>query len=263
MNDSDMPVICEVRGQVAGLVLNRPEALNSFNPGMIDAMLAGLREIRGRDDVRVVRLSARGRGFCAGQDLKQRFVDLQQGAVDLGQALDRGFNRLVQFLRSFRQPVVCAVNGYASGAGVGLALACDLVVAARSARFDLAFSRLGLVPDAGTSLLLSERIGAARARGLCLLGESVSAAVAEDWGLVWRCVEDEDLDLETDRLIARLLERPVTGQALTRQLLNRPFEPLADRLRHEAEAQREAGRHPDYREAVEAFVAKRPPRFQS
>lgn len=245
---------------VASIALNRPQRLNSFN----DTMHAELREAldHARDDasVRCLLLTGRGRGFCAGQDLGDRRGS--DGPPDLAASLRNHYNPLVTRITRMPKPVVCAVNGVAAGAGANLALACDIVLAARSAKFIQSFSKVGLVPDSGGSWWLARTLGRARALGLALTGEALDADTARDWGLVWAVVEDEHLADEAAALAARLAAAPTLGLALTRQAIDAAFDnDLADQLELEAELQGRAGRSDDYREGVNAFLEKRPPRF--
>jgi 2-(1,2-epoxy-1,2-dihydrophenyl)acetyl-CoA isomerase len=203
-------------------------------------------------------LTGAGRAFCTGQDLAERHADLQTGTPDLGEALEQGFNRIVSAIRALDVPVVAAVNGVAAGAGAGLALACDLVLAGRSARFVLSFVEVGLVPDSGISWTLPRRVGTARARGLALTGEAIDAETAAAWGLAWRCVDDAALAAETDALVAGLAARPRHALARIKRALNAAeSQGFEDQLVLEAGLQREAGRDPAYRAAVEGFMARK------
>ena len=254
-------VLAEDRAGVRVLTLNRPAKLNSFNTALhaalhaaLDAALDGAEAGRG---VRAILLTGAGRGFCAGQDLEGL-----DPTADLAGVLEREWNPLVRRLRALPLPVVCAVNGSAAGAGANLALACDIVLAARSARFIQAFARIGLIPDAGGTWLLPRLVGDARARGLALLAEPLPAERAAEWGMIWRCVDDDALMTEAEAVAAHLATQPTQAFALAKQaLLASGAATLEDQLAVEARLQGQAGRTPDYREGVRAFVEKRPARF--
>jgi 2-(1,2-epoxy-1,2-dihydrophenyl)acetyl-CoA isomerase len=210
-----------------------------------------------------VLLTGAGRGFCAGQDLGDRVVGAGDAPPDLGATLDRWYNPLVRRICRLERPVVCAVNGVAAGAGANLALNCDIVLAARSAKFMEPFCRLGLVPDAGGTYILPRLVGAARAKGLALLGETFTAEQAEAWGLIWRVVDDEQLMDEAIALARHLATQPTKGLGLTkRALLASASNSLDAQLDLERDLQREAGRTEDYREGVRAFMEKRPATFK-
>ena len=244
------------------MTLNRPERLNSFN----DAMHAEVRDVLARvkadASVRVLLLTGAGRGFCAGQDLGDRAVAPGDAPVDLGASIERNYKPLILGLRALPLPVVCAVNGVAAGAGANLALACDLVIAAKSASFIQAFCKLGLVPDAGGTYFLPRLVGHARALGLSLLGDKLPAEQAAQWGLIWQCVEDSELPAATEKLLAHLAQAPTRGLAATKAALQESAgNTLQAQLDRERDLQRELGNGEDYREGVAAFAAKRPPRF--
>jgi 2-(1,2-epoxy-1,2-dihydrophenyl)acetyl-CoA isomerase len=250
-------------GGIARLTLNRPERLNSFN----DAMHAELRDALGRvaadATVRVLLLTGAGRGFCAGQDLGDRAVAPGAAPVDLGDSVERNYKPLVLALRALPLPVVCAVNGVAAGAGANLALACDLVLAAKSASFIQPFCKLGLIPDTGGTYFLPRLVGTARAMGLALLGDKLPAEQAAAWGLIWQCVDDAELPAAVDRLLAHLATAPTRGLARTKQALYAsPANTLDAQLDLERDFMRELGGSDDYREGVAAFVGKRPPQFR-
>ncbi len=247
---------------VATITLNRPEKLNALNERMLDEIRAALDAAKAEREVRAVLLTGAGRGFSAGQDLSDRAVRPDEEARDLGATLDRAYNPLMRRLRDLELPVVAAVNGVAAGAGCNLALAADIVVAARSAVFIQAFCRIGLVPDCGGTYWLPRLVGAARARALMLLGEPLSAQQAAEWGMIWRCVEDDRLMEEATMLARRLAEGPTRGLALTkRALIAASDNGLDAQLDLERDLQREAGFTEDYREGVAAFLEKRAPRF--
>lgn len=242
------------------LTLHRPDRLNAFNEELHAALATALDEAAADADCRAVLLTGSGRGFCAGQDLGDRRGG--DGPPDLGDTLERLYNPLVRRLRDMPKPVVCAVNGVAAGAGANIALSCDIVLAAHSAKFIQAFARIGLVPDSGGTHTLPRLVGEARARALMLLGEPVEARQAEAWGMIWRAVPDEALMPEAEALAARLATQPTQGLALTKQALDASAtNTLSAQLDLERDLQRQAGRTPDYAEGVRAFLEKRPPRF--
>ncbi len=247
---------------VARLTLNRPERLNSFT----DAMHAEVRDALGKlaadPSARVLVITGAGRGFCAGQDLSDRAVAPGAEPADLGASIERNYKPLVLAIRALPLPVICAVNGVAAGAGANLAFACDIVIAAKSASFIEAFCKLGLIPDTGGTYFLPRLVGTARAMGLALLGDKLSAEQAAAWGLIWQCVEDAELAAVTDRLAAHFATAPTKGLARTKQALQAsPGNTLAAQLDLERDYMRELGKSDDYREGVAAFMAKRPPRF--
>jgi len=255
-------ILFSVDSGIARLTLNRPDRLNSFN----DAMHAEVRDALGRvkadSSVRVLLLTGAGRGFCAGQDLGDRAVAPGSEPVDLGASIDRNYKPLVLGLRALPLPVVCAVNGVAAGAGANLALACDLVIAAKSASFIQAFCKIGLIPDSGGTYFLPRLVGLARALGLSLLGDKLPAEQAAQWGLIWQCVDDTDLPAVTDKLLASLAQAPTRGLAAIKEALQASAgNSLPAQLDLERDLQRALGKGDDYREGVAAFVAKRPPRF--
>src|SRR4051794_40250487 len=174
---------------IARLTLNRPDRLNSFNDAMHEEVRAALEQVKADTSTRVLLLTGAGRGFCAGQDLGDRAVAPDAAPVDLGASIERNYIPLIMGLRALPLPVVCAVNGVAAGAGANLALACDIVIAARSATFIQAFCRIGLVPDSGGTYFLPRLVGSARAMGLALLGDKLTAEQAAEWGLIWRCID--------------------------------------------------------------------------
>ncbi len=248
---------------VLSLTLNRPEKLNAFNPDMHHALRQGLQRAADEGEVRAVLLTGAGRGFCAGQDLAERDVSAGAAPIDLSVSLGSNYNPLVRRLRELPKPVVCAVNGVAAGAGANIALACDLVLAARSARFVQAFSRIGLIPDSGGTYFLPRLLGTARAMGLAMLAESIGAEQAEQWGLIWKAVDDARLGDEALALARRLASGPTKGYALLKKAINASSANSLDaQLDLERDLQREAGFSEDYREGVGAFKEKREPRFK-
>jgi 2-(1,2-epoxy-1,2-dihydrophenyl)acetyl-CoA isomerase len=252
-------VLVDRRDGWVSLTLNRPDRLNAFNEDMHGLLAAALAEAAEDEACRAVLLTGAGRGFCAGQDLGDRAGGAPR---DLGATLEAFYNPLVRRIRGMAKPVVCAVNGVAAGAGANLALACDIVLAARSARFIQSFAKIGLVPDSGGTFFLPRLVGEARARALAMLAEPVSAEEAEAWGMIWRAVDDARLGEEAERLAAHLAAQPTQGLALTKAALNAsPGNGLDAQLDLERDLQRAAGRTPDYAEGVAAFVEKRAPRF--
>ena len=250
-----------VASRVARLTLDRPERLNAFNDTMHGEVRDALARVAA-DGARVLVLAGAGRGFCAGQDLGDRQVAADGVRADLGESIERNYKPLVLALRALPVPTLAAVNGVAAGAGASLALACDLVVAARSASFIQAFSRIGLVPDSGATWFLPRLAGQARALGLALLGERLDAATAADWGLIWRCLDDAEFPAAVDRLAAELAAGPTRALVRTREALEAAWSrPLAAQLDLERDFQRELGYSDDYAEGVAAFAAKRAPRF--
>ena len=254
-------ILFEVNDGIARLTLNRPERLNSFTAAMHGEVRDALARL-GSEGARVLVLTGAGRAFCAGQDLNDRAVAPGGKAVDLGESIENHYKPLVLALRHLPMPVVAAVNGVAAGAGANIALACDLVIAARSATFIQSFSKLGLVPDCGGTWSLPHLVGSARALGLALLGEKLPAEQAAAWGLIWRCVDDADFAAAVDALATQLATGPTRGLTRTKQAIrathNLTFEAALDA---ERDAQRELGNSADYAEGVAAFVAKRAPRF--
>jgi 2-(1,2-epoxy-1,2-dihydrophenyl)acetyl-CoA isomerase len=260
---SEATVLFEVADGVATITLNRPDKLNVFNEAMQGELARAFDRIEADDKVRAVLLTGAGRGFCAGQDLGDRVMGEGDAPPDLGATLDRQHNRLVRRIWHLERPVVCAVNGVAAGAGANVALACDLVLAARSAKFIQAFCKLGLVPDSGGTYALPRLVGSARAMGLALLGEPLPAEQAEAWGLIWRVVDDERLMAEASALARHLATQPTKGLGLIKRALHASAaNPLDEQLDLERDLQREAGRTADYAEGVRAFFEKRPPVFK-
>jgi 2-(1,2-epoxy-1,2-dihydrophenyl)acetyl-CoA isomerase len=247
-------------GGVTRLTLNRPDKLNAFTSAMHAELRAGLNEANADAQCRVVVLTGAGRAFSAGQDLAE--IADPNAHSDAGSRLEMLYNPLIKLITTLDKPVISAVNGIAAGAGANLALACDLVVAARSASFLQAFARIGLVPDAGGTYALPRLVGAARARGLALLAEPLGAEKAEAWGLIWKAVDDDQFASEVQRIAAQLAAAATYGLALTRRALAASFGNTLDRqLELECELQRLAAASPDAREGIAAFLAKRTPRF--
>ena len=247
-------------GGVLTLTLNRPDALNAFTIEMKEALLAALKDAARDKSVRVIVLTGAGRAFSAGQDLKER-----QGpdVADLGTELRTRYNPIILAMRRLEKPIIGAVNGVAAGAGMSVAMACDIVIADESARFIEAFSRVGLVPDTGSSWFLPRLVGAARAAEMIFTADGVDAGTAERVGLVNRVVPDDQLMVEVNALAARLAAAAPIALALAKRALNRAMDSsLEEALEFEAQLQTIAGRSADYREGVAAFVEKRPPDFK-
>ncbi|WP_210345650.1 2-(1,2-epoxy-1,2-dihydrophenyl)acetyl-CoA isomerase PaaG [Microvirga soli] len=260
MVETDL-IVTERREGYRIITLNRPDRLNSFNEAMHAALMSALVEAEVDDSCRAIVLTGAGRGFCAGQDLSDRVFSPGQ-VPDLSSTLERLYNPLVRKLRALQMPVICAVNGVAAGAGANIALACDIVLAARSAKFIQAFAKLGLVPDSGGTWFLPRLMGPARARALALLAEPVPAEQAEAWGMIWKAVDDTSLMDEANRLAAHFATQPTAGLALIKQALNASETNDLDRqLDLERDLQGQAGRTPDYLEGVTAFFEKRSPKF--
>jgi len=252
----------EIADGCAMITLNRPERLNSFNPEMHQRLRDALDEIERQEEIRAVLLTGAGRAFCSGQDLSERRTAPDAPPPDLGASLDAHFNPLVRRLRALPKPVVCAVNGVAAGAGANVALACDIVLAARSASFIQAFCKLGLVPDSGGTYFLPRLVGGARAMGLALLGDRLTAEEAERMGLIWKCVDDAQLAEDARALARHFATQPTRGLAAIKQALQASaLNSLDQQLDLERDLQRALGRTADYREGVTAFFEKRPPRF--
>lgn len=260
MSSSDT-ILASLAGGVLTLTLNRPDKLNSFNEDMHLALRAGFERAHAEDDVRAVLLTGSGRGFCAGQDLGDR--DPSLGVPDLGYTIETFYNPLLRLMRSLEKPIICAVNGVAAGAGANIAFACDITLAARSARFIQAFAKIGLVPDSGGTWSLPRLIGEARAKALALTAEPLSAEMAENWGLIWRAVDDDKLMEEASALAQRLADGPTKGLGMTKRAIQAAAtNSLDEQLDLERDLQREAGRSADYAEGVSAFLGKRKPEFK-
>lgn len=253
----------EIGKGVAVLKLNRPDSLNSLTAEMHGEVREALNLAAGDESVRAVLLTGNGRGFCAGQDLKDRAVAPGEGTPDLGDSVDAHYNPLIRLLTTMEKPVICAVNGVAAGAGANIALACDIVIAGRSASFIQSFSRLGLIPDSGGTWILPRLVGMARAKGLAMLAPRVQAGQAEAWGMIWRCVDDEELMPAAFALAEQLAVRPTRGFALIKRAFAASAANTLDRqLELEKELMRAAGRTADYREGVAAFLEKREPVYR-
>jgi len=246
-------------GSVARITLNRPDRLNSFTVQMHSEVRDALDQL---GDARVLVLTGAGRGFCAGQDLNDRAVSSGK-ATDLGETVEQCWNPLIRTLTSLPQPVIARVNGVAAGAGANIALACDIVIAAKSAKFIQSFSAIGLIPDSGGTWALPRLVGQARALGLALTGEPLPAEKAADWGLIWKAVEDDVLDADVDAIASKLASLPPLGLAAIKDMIRSSWQySLDEELERQAGAMRRLGFTEDYREGVAAFLDKRQPSFK-
>jgi len=256
-------ILFDISNGIATLTLNRPDKLNSFTQAMHLEVRDALGRVKADRSARVLVLTGAGRGFCAGQDLSDRAVEPGAKGVDLGESVEKFYAPLVMELRNLPMPVICAVNGVAAGAGANLALACDIVIAGKSASFIEAFCKLGLIPDTGGTWHLPRLIGLARATGLAMLGEKLTAERAEEWGLIWKTVPDEVLMTEAMAMATHFSSAPTKGLAYTKKALQASYgNTLQDQLQMEAGMMRELGYTHDYREGVSAFMEKRTPEFK-
>lgn len=256
-------ILVEKTGGLCRITLNRPDKLNSFNDEMHRALRAAMEDARDDASVRAILLTGAGRGFCAGQDLGDRDPSKMTEAPDLGVTVETFYNPLTRLMRAIEKPIICAVNGVAAGAGANIALTCDIVLAAKSAKFIQAFSKIGLVPDSGGTWLLPRMIGEPRAKALTMLATPLSAEQAESWGLIWRAVPDEDLMKEAEALANQLAAGPTLGLGLTKKAIQAASENShSEALDLERDLQRQAGRSADYAEGVAAFLAKRAPNYK-
>jgi 2-(1,2-epoxy-1,2-dihydrophenyl)acetyl-CoA isomerase len=255
-------IVLELVDGIARLTLNRPDRLNSFTVEMHGEVADALERVATDDAVRVLVLTGAGRGFCAGQDLSDRAVAPGGEAVDLGESVERFYAPLIRRIAGLDKPVIGAVNGVAAGAGANIALACDIVIAARSAKFIQSFANIGLIPDSGGTWILPRLIGQARALGLALTGEPLPAEMAAEWGLIWKCVDDAELAGEVERLASKFATGPTKGLARTKALIRGSSQySLDEELDLERDAMRQLGFSEDYREGVAAFMEKRQARF--
>lgn len=260
---SQPSILLEIDQGVALLTLNRPDNLNSFNEEMHQHMRVVLGQVRKNKNVRALVITGSGRAFCAGQDLGDRNVAPGIEAPDLGDSIEKNYNPMLRALHDLPLPVICAVNGVAAGAGANIALACDITLAARSASFIQAFCKIGLIPDSGGTWTLPRLTGMARAKGMALLGDKISAEQAESWGMIWRCVDNEQLMEEAMKLAHHLATQPTKGLAFIKRALHAGANNTFDQqLDLERDLQRLAGRTEDYREGVAAFMDKRQPSFK-
>ncbi|RIY39348.1 2-(1,2-epoxy-1,2-dihydrophenyl)acetyl-CoA isomerase PaaG [Neopusillimonas maritima] len=259
---SDSSVLLSIQNGIARITLNRPDKLNSFTAQMHEAMREAMTHVE-KQTPRVLVITGAGRGFCAGQDLSARVAKPGQARVDLGESIEKNYGPLVKRLRALPMPVVVGVNGVAAGAGANLALAGDIVIARESAGFIEPFCRLGLLPDTGGTYALPRLVGSARAMGMALLGEKISARKAEQWGLIWECVADDAFEGRLNELAQHFSTAPTKGLAAAKHALNQSLgHTLAEQLDLERDLMRDLGYSDDYAEGVAAFMEKRTPVFK-
>ncbi len=256
-------IVLEKNNGVANLTLNRPDRLNSFNVQMHEELQSALDDIATDGETRCVVLTGAGRGFCAGQDLGDRAVSADQAAPDLGISVEKFYNPLIRRLTNLKMPVICALNGVAAGAGASVVMACDIVIAAKSASFILSFAKVGLVPDSGSSWHFARAIGLPRAKAMAMLGNKVKAEQAEQWGLIYQVVEDDQLQSTAMEMGSHLAKQPTEALANIKELVHTAFDySLNEQLERERKAMQHLGRSDDYREGVASFMEKREPNFK-
>jgi len=261
MTTDSSPILVEKRPGYRVITLNRPERLNAFNDAMHVALPEAIEDAEADESNRALMLTGAGRAFCTGQDLSDRVLKPGEKPVPR-KSVEQYYNPLVRKLRALPFPVIAAVNGVAAGAGCNIALACDIVLAARSASFIQSFARVGLIPDSGGTWFLPRLAGDARARGLAMLAEPLPAEKAEQWGMIWKCVDDAALAGEALKMCEHFAAAPTFGLALIKQALNASAGNTLDvQLDLERELQRVANLTPDYAEGVRAFMEKRTPKF--
>lgn len=253
----------EVNEGIATLTFNRPEVFNSLNEEMHAELKQALGQVKKDKSIRVLIITGEGKAFCAGQDLNDRSVNDGDAKLDLGESIERKYNPLIKTIYNLEMPVICKVNGVAAGAGVGIALACDFVIANEKASFIQAFCKIGLVPDSGNSFFLPKLVGMARAKELCMLGDKLSAQTAQEYGLISRVYPLDEIDEEVEKLAKHFSTAPTYGLSLIKKALNESIEnSLDEQLELEKNLQRAAGHSNDYKEGVAAFLGKRAPNFQ-
>ncbi|NYT61654.1 2-(1,2-epoxy-1,2-dihydrophenyl)acetyl-CoA isomerase [Alcaligenaceae bacterium] len=251
------------QGGVGHITLNRPDTLNSFTQIMHDDLQAALSFLESQDDLRGVILTGSGRGFCAGQDLSERKPLPPGEKRDLGEAIDKNYRSLVMRLRALPAPVVCVVNGVAAGAGASVVLACDVVFAVKSAKFIQVFAKIGLLPDAGGTYFWPRMVGTQRSMGASLFGEPITAEKAEQWGLIWRCIPDDELEATIAMVHQHLANGPTRAFAAAKQAIYASSgNSLETQIDLERDLQREMGYTDDYLEGMKAFGEKRAPQFK-
>ncbi len=255
-------VLYKAEAGVATLTLNRPDSLNALNRQLHADLRQALDRAAGDAEIRCLILTGAGRGFCSGADLVDSAALSPGGVPDLAKALDSTYNPLIRAMRDLPKPIIAAVNGIAAGAGASIALACDLVMAAKSASFIQAFARIGLIPDAGSTWFLPRHVGRARAAALAMLGDKLPAEQAESWGLIWKTVDDGKLMEEASRLARHLATQPTKALGLIKKALAAAeTNSLDQQLDLERDLQGELGRTDDFKEGVAAFREKRPAKF--
>ena len=253
----------QIEDGVSIIKFNRPDKLGAMNAQMMAETLHAMEKASEKEDVRCIILTGTGRGFCSGQDLNDRIKQKTGRSRDLGVTLDEGYNRFARKVRSLRIPLVVAVNGIAAGAGSSIALLGDIVIAAKSASFIQAFVRIGLVPDCGGTYALPRLVGRARALGMALLGDTIDAKTAAEWGLIWKVSEDEDLMADALLIAKKLASGPTKSYALIRQAIDAAdTNSFDEQLDFEMQCQRAAGYTEDHAEGVSAFIEKRPASFK-
>ncbi|MGA9575328.1 MAG: 2-(1,2-epoxy-1,2-dihydrophenyl)acetyl-CoA isomerase PaaG [Lysobacterales bacterium] len=253
----------DINGGVATLTLNRPKSLNSFTVGMHAEIRVAMQQVADNADIRCLLITGAGRGFCAGQDLGDRASAGEGGVPDVGASVEKNYNPLIRSIMHLPKPVICAVNGVAAGAGASIALACDIVLAARSASFIQVFCKIGLIPDSGGTWNLPRAVGLARAKGLTMLGDRLAAETAEAWGLIWKCVDDDVLQEEAHKMAQYFATQPTRALGRIKQLLHESASnTLSEQLVLEQKAMQELGQSVDYHEGVAAFLEKRSPLFK-
>lgn len=261
INSATSPVTVSVRNGVANIVLTRPERRNALDAECRALLLAAVKQVETSEAIGAAILTGTGPVFCSGQDLSEPGMDpLAKGGARISEILDLAYTPLIQALSECRKPLVCAVNGPAFGGGVNLALACDIVVGARSARFVQPYCNLGLTADAGASFFLPRMVGRARALGLLLLGDGINADTAQEWGMIWKAVDDCDLTATAQGIAERLARGPTAALASIKKAVQVSFEnTLKEQLDHERDAQHVLQQTADYRKRITAFLAKKSP----
>ena len=253
----------EVNKGIATLTLNRPDVFNSLNEVMHAELKSALKEVQKDKSLRVLIITGNGKAFCAGQDLNDRSVNNPGEELDLGESIERKYNPLIKTIYNLEIPVICKVNGVAAGAGVGIALACDFIIAHEKVSFIQAFCKLGLVPDSGNSFFLPQLVGMARAKELCMLGDKLPAKIALEYGLISRVYSLDTIDEEVGKLATHFSTAPTYGLSLIKKALNESVNnSLEEQLELEKNLQRAAGHSNDYKEGVAAFLEKRSPKFK-
>lgn len=253
----------EVNEGIGTLTFNRPDVFNSLNEQMHSEIKDALKKVQKDKTLRVLVITGEGKAFCAGQDLNDRSVNDGDAKLDLGESIERKYNPLIKTIYNLEMPVICKVNGVAAGAGVGIALACDFVIAHEKVSFIQAFCKIGLVPDSGNSYFLPKLVGMARAKELCMLGDKLPASIALEYGLISRVYSLDTIDEEVEKLAKHFSTAPTYGIALIKKALNESMDnSLNEQLELEKNLQRAAGHSNDYKEGVSAFLNKREPNFQ-